>query len=110
MMDMAHVHGKRLAMIAWGKKKDGSKDAAVFTGIASWDGSRLTMRREPVESSFVIPDEWLARLKPVEAKLKDTLLGADYSFSVTVGDLAEGDDLSEFVKTGLTWPTDGGSS
>jgi hypothetical protein len=110
MADLAHLHGKRLAMIGWSKKKDGSRDAAVFTGVAFWDGSRLTMRREPEESSFVIPDEWLVRLKPVEPKLKETLLGADYSFSVTVGDVAEGSDLSEFVKTGLKWPSDGGGS
>jgi hypothetical protein len=75
MVDLTHVHGKRLAMIAWGRKDDGSDDVAVFTGVASWDG-------QPSDNA--------------------PLLGAEYCLSVGVGDLQEGDNLYE--KTGLQWP------
>jgi hypothetical protein len=45
MTDPSTIHGKRLAMIAWGEKTDGTDDVAVFSGIAEWDGIVLTMRR-----------------------------------------------------------------
>ncbi len=41
MIDPATIQGKRLAMIAWGKKSDGSDDVAVLFGIAEWDGTAL---------------------------------------------------------------------
>jgi hypothetical protein len=72
MVDPSDVNGKRLALIAWGKKAGGGDDVAVFSGIAMWDGEVLTMRREPDSTSFVIPAEWLARLRPVEHGLKVT--------------------------------------
>jgi len=57
MIDLSHINGKRSAMIAWGEKPDGSDDVAVFSGIAQWDGVSLTMRRDPVTASFVVPGE-----------------------------------------------------
>jgi hypothetical protein len=87
MVDPIITHGKRLAMIAWGKNEDGSDDVAVFTGVAEWDGTALRMRREPESSSFKIPSEWLSRLQPVRDDMRPTLLDAEYSFSVTVGNL-----------------------
>lgn len=91
-------------MIAWGKSRDGSDDVAVFAGVAHWDGTTLTMRCEPESSSFVIPTEWLPRIQVVPEDLKPTLLGADYSFSVTVGDLEGNEDGRASNSTGLRWP------
>jgi hypothetical protein len=104
MVDPAAIHGKRLAMIAWGKSGDGSDDVAVFSGVAEWDGVVLRMRREPESSSFTIPSEWLPRLQPVRDDVRATLLDAEYSFSVTVGNLDNGGDASVFQSTGLRWP------
>jgi hypothetical protein len=104
MINPTELHGKRLAMIAWGKRIDGEDDVAVFSGIAIWDGDMLTVRREPETASFVVPAEWLARLRPVEADLKAMLVDAEYCFSVSVGSLDERDDSSGFQHTGLKWP------
>ena len=41
MMHPSDIHGKRLAMIAWGKKANGEDDVVVFTGLADWDGALL---------------------------------------------------------------------
>jgi hypothetical protein len=109
MVNPLDVHGKRIAMVAWGKKPDGTDDAVVFTGIANWDGTRLVMIRQP-GPPFPVADDWLPRLKPVDPDLKETLLGADYSFSVTIGDLPEGADAKEYLKTGLVWPKDDDAS
>ena len=105
MIDPVQIHGKRLAMIAWGEKKeDGGEDVVVFTGTANWDGEKLIMLREPPHSSFQVPNEWWGRLKPVSEELKEMLLEADFYFSVTVGDLSEGEDVAGYIKTGLKWP------
>jgi hypothetical protein len=104
MVNPSETHGKRLAMIAWGEKADGEDGVVVFTGLADWDGTMLTMRREPAESSFVVPAEWLPRIQPVQADLRETLLGAEYQFSVTIGNLDEDDDASLYQATGLKWP------
>ena len=104
MFDPSTIHGRRIAMIAWAKKTDGSDDVAVFTGIAEWRGAALTLVREPPESSFVLDDECLERLKPVPDDLKTMLLDAEYQFSVTVGDLDEAADRETMLKTGLRWP------
>jgi hypothetical protein len=104
MINPTLIHGKRLAMIAWAKKDDGGDDVTVFTGIASWDGKTMTMRREPIESSLEIEMDWLERIQEVRPDLRDTLLGAEYSFSVSVGDISEADNPSELKQTGLKWP------
>ena len=104
MINPSAIHGRRIAMIAWAKTSDGEDDVAVFSGIAEWRGTSITLLREPPESSFVLRDEWLARLKPVPDELKATLLDAEYQFSVRVGDLTEADDRETLLKTGLKWP------
>ena len=104
MIDPVQIHGKRLAMIAWGEKEDGSEDVVVFAGIANWDGENLTMLCEPPHSSFQVPNEWWDRLQPVSDDLKEVLLEADFCFSVTVGNLLEGEKVSAYIKTGLKWP------
>jgi len=104
-LDPADVHGKRIAMIVWGEKPDGSDDVAVFTGVARWDGAHLRMVRQP-GPDFPVRDDWLDRLKPVDAELKATLLGAELAFSVSIGNLPEGIDVEELLSTGLEWPDD----
>lgn len=101
------ANGELIAMVAWGKHLAGSDDAAVFTGMGDRDGKLLTMRREPGSVSFVIPQEWVARLKWVQPKWKATLLDADLTFSVSVGDIAGDDEASSLVQAGLKWPGDG---
>jgi hypothetical protein len=104
MIDPADVHGRRLAMIAWGEKPDGSREVVVFGGVGQWDGQHLTLVRDPIGSSIPLQDDWLVRLQTVEPDLKGMLLDADYSFSVSVGPLPEGEELGSYMKTGLRWP------
>jgi hypothetical protein len=96
MVSPADIHGKRLAMVAWARKPDGSDDVAVFTGTAHWDGQHLAMLRGPEQSAFRVSDEWLKQIRPVEPDLKAALFGAHYFFSVTVPALPDGDDLADW--------------
>lgn len=106
MVNPADVHGRRLAMIACGETPDGRDDVRVFAGIANWDGTHLTVLRQPEPSSFQVPDDWLDRLKPVAPELRATLLDAEYCFSVTIGPIPEDANMAEYLRTRLKWPTD----
>lgn len=99
------VHGMRIAMVAWAVKPDGSDDVAVFTGTGDWNGTKLTLVRQPLESSFVLEDDWLPKLCPVPDELRETLLSADYYFSVTVGPLEE-NFSGPLKQLGIVWPND----
>jgi len=96
MVNPAAVHGRCLAMMVWGKKADGTDDVAVFTGTAEWDGERLVMLRGHGEPPLEVQGEWLDRLKPVDPDLRSEFLGAEYYFSVTIGPLPAGDDVSQY--------------
>ncbi len=106
MIDPANLHGKRIAMIAWAEKADGSDDVSVFAGTGNWDGKEFVLVREPSTSSLVLEPEWLERMKLVPDNLKDTLLGAEYQFSVSVGNIKDADNPEDLIKTGLKWPTE----
>ena len=45
MVNLTDVHERKLAMVAWAEKPDGTDDVVVFTGTAHWDGGHLTMLR-----------------------------------------------------------------
>ncbi len=103
-MNAKTVDGKKLAIIAWAKDEKGEEDVAVFTGVASWNGKQLTLLRHPEQDSFVIPNDWLSRLKEMTPDLRDILLDADFSISVSVGLLPDNADLSQYENLPLRWP------
>ncbi len=109
-MTPGEAHGRRVAVVAWADRPDGSDDWVVFAGTGDWDGNCLTLLRQPGKSAFRVPDEWLGHLKPVEPDLKGTLLGADYVVSGSVADLPEGHEVADFLKTDLKWPANDDAS
>ncbi len=103
MINPKTVHGKKLALIGWAKDEKGEDDVSVFSGIAKWNGTQLTLDRGDDNLEFNVPDDWLGRLKIVEDELKETLMNADYAISFSVGNLPEG-KASEYILTTLKWP------
>jgi len=104
MIEPNIVDGKKLALIAWAKDAKGADDVSVFTGIAKWTGANLVLDRGEGIPSFTIPEDWVERLQSVNEELKETLLGSDYSISVSVGNI-ETENVSDYIFTGLKWPT-----
>lgn len=104
MFDPVQLHGKRIAMVMWATKPDGSDDVAVLAGSADWDGRRLCILREPPDPPFPVLPEWFDRVKPVPEELRKILLDAEYHFSVLVGNMEDAGDRDALVKTGLKWP------
>ncbi len=106
MIEPSALHGKRVALLAWNKRADGSDRAGVWAGTAVWDGAQLSLECEPGDSFFPVREDWLERMKVAPSDLKGILLDADYYFSVTVSDISEAVDPSELERTGLRWPPD----
>lgn len=102
MVEPAQLVGKRLALLLIGEDEHGQDDCAIFAGIVRQDGSRLVLDRD--DGPFELRDEWIERIRPVEAQVKDILLGADYVLSLSVGNLPGGASTAELEPTGLKWP------
>ena len=105
MNDIATLKDKVLALIATATDEKGQEDVAVFTGTIRLSGERLFFDRGPDSKQFEIPSHWIGRFDPVVPEVKDILMGADYSISVSVGNLQHGTDLTGFESMGLKWPT-----
>ena len=103
-MKPSEINGSVLAMIAWGVDANGADEAVVYSGTAEWTGRDLVLQRDDQASMVVLP-EWYERIQPVSEDLRETLLGADYWFSVAIGPLPEGANTAEYGRTGLKWPT-----
>lgn len=86
--------GKTLAVILWGTDKNGEDEVFVYN---------TEFRKKEEEYTFEIPsniyesdsnkitlllnNDFLERLKPIAANMKETLSNADYSLSLSVGNL-----------------------
>jgi len=103
---LAKVNGKRLALLVYEMSKRWKvKDAAIFFGNARVEGSRLYFDHGKHPLSFDIPEDALERLKRVTGDLRDIFEDAKYFIWMTIGDLPEGEDVSQYIPTGLKWPT-----
>jgi len=99
-MNLAELDGKPFTL--W--LTDDHEEAAVFSGIARWDGSKLVLDRSP-KPQFEIRPEWHERIQPVvNEKAREVLLGAAYYLHLYVGSLPEGSGPTEYEQTGLKWP------
>lgn len=104
-MKNMELDGKVLAVVLWGEK-DGEEEASVHTGTLRKAGASYEFFREEDGPSFNLEQKWLDRIKTVPDELKETLLNADVSLSLTVGQIPDDMDVSEFVFTGLRIPED----
>jgi len=104
MPDLAHVHGKKLAIILVDDDGTQAGEWVVITGTADWRDGHLFVHRGMDVQEFPIPDETLDRIKPVVPSVRGILEQADYSVMLRVGPIPEGVDPSSLIKTGFKWP------
>lgn len=101
-MKIANVNGKKLSLVIWGKNKDGEDNVRVYLGIAVYEKNKLYLERD--EDRVPILDEWLDRIKKTkDSEIKDILLGADYSLSLSIGNKPKDISPSEFIKLPIKW-------
>lgn len=109
MTHPSEVHGRRLAIVVWGVKPDGSDEVAVCVGTVEWDEQHLDLVGDSGDVLLSLQHEWLDRLRHVEESLKETLQGADLCLSLSIGPVPQDADMTKLVKTGLRWPVDDAS-
>lgn len=97
------LDGKILAIVLWGER-DGEEEVSCHTGTLRKSGARYEFYRGEGSPAFNLEPHWLERIKPVPDDLKETLLNADVSLSLTVELISEDLDVSELVFTGLQIP------
>ena len=100
----SELDGKSLAFLLTSTTEAGEDDWAVFGGTARSVDGVLYLDRGQKGPRVLIPREWADRIKPVDAGVKDVLLGADYYLMRSVGSLPPEADLDQYFATGLQWP------
>jgi len=103
-MNALTLNGKSFAVLLMGQTAAGQDDWAVFAGTFRTDDKGFFLDRGQ-KPPFEIDADWLERIKPVSGSVKETLLGAEFYLSLTIGPLPEGESAETFVETGLRWPT-----
>jgi hypothetical protein len=91
-MNSEAIEGKIIAIIVWNTEKE--DDVHVYLG-------KLQNMNEGWRIS--LDEEQLSRLQPVTDDLKEILLNADYAFSMSMENLPETDDNTDYEKTGMNW-------
>ena len=104
-MDLREVDGRRLALLLFHEDEQGEEHWAVAAGAARWDGSALVLDLGPGRAPFEVPEDALPRVRPVPEAARDTLEGADFFVTLSVGTLEPDSDPADHVKTGLRWPS-----
>jgi hypothetical protein len=63
----------------------------------------LILRDDP-SKPFEIHHEWYSKIRLTPEASRRDLLGAEFFFRLSVGNISAGSDEAEFQKTGLKWP------
>jgi hypothetical protein len=100
------IVGKRLALVIWGKDRDGEDEVWVHTGTVQASDSGFVLDRGEDKPLVKLLPEWLSRIKPVNNEVQSTLCGAEICVSLTLSPIPEGMDPSLFEDIGLHHPPD----
>ncbi len=92
--------GKKISVIIW--NADDENHVRAFLGEIIRDNTEYKFINKEKNWNIPLSLDNLETIKEVHPDIKEILLGADYSISLTLGNLA--DDSSEgLFKTGITW-------
>jgi len=86
-----------IALLLWVTDENGGDDVALFNGTFKHGQSIYYVDRGPGKEKFEIKDEWLERIQEVPEDLVETLRGASYQLSLTVGMLDDSEDFSQYL-------------
>ena len=98
------LSGKKITLIISDAEKIGdNEDCRIFTGIVTIEDKKLFFSKKKANIHFEILEEWIERIKPVPADVRDILNNADICLSLLIGNLTEGTNTDHYIKTGLKW-------
>ncbi len=84
-MDPSELIGCQLSLLIMGDGDDDDDEWPVLTGMVRQDEERLVLARP--DGDIPLRADWLARVKPVDPRVRTVLLGADFVLPIRVGDL-----------------------
>lgn len=99
-MNLADIIGKAISMIVWNTEKE--DDVHVYLGKLQVENGKHYFVNKENGWRVALDEEQLSRLQPVSNDLKETLLNADYAFSMSIGDLPQS-NLEDYRATGMKW-------
>lgn len=99
-MIMEELKDKCICLIIWNAEKD--DDVRLYLGNYVNEGKEHYFVNKEKGWRLSLNDEQLERMQLVPEELKETLLNADYSISMTMGSLPD-DETDEFISTGMNW-------
>ncbi len=104
MISPSEINGHSLALILVGDDKDGEEQWIVVYGICQLNGTDLLFIHNKTKASFPIPNEYLERVQKVNDEVS-SIIKAEYCIFLSVGNLPDDANESEYIKTGLKWPS-----
>ena len=99
-MNFEEIKDKTVCLIIWNTEK--ADDMHVYLGKLFFSNNRYQFINQEKGWRVSLEEEDLSRLKPVTDTLKETLLNADYSFTISRGSLPDS-DTDNFQSTGMKW-------
>jgi len=100
------IVGKRLALVIWGRDRNGEDEVWVHTGTVRTSGSGFILDRGEYKPRVKLLLEWFPRIEPVNEEVRSTLCRAEVYVSLTIAPIPEGMDPSQFEDIGLHHPSD----
>ena len=103
-MNPAELDGCQLALLLMAKTEDNEDDWAIIRGTLSFDGNTVFLNRGKQKEPFPLREEWLERITPVSADVKDIMNNAEYYIPLSMGNIDDAEAPETLEHTGLQWP------
>lgn len=88
-----------IALVVWNLDKE--DDVHVYVGQLIRNGADYFFNNDKKGWTVPIQPDKIKEIRKVTADLKETLLNADYSLNLTIGDLT--DNQGQYIPTGMKW-------
>jgi len=100
MIDFDTVKGKDIALVVSNTEKE--NDVRVFLGEIIQKDNKFYFINESQKWNLTLSREWFNRLKKIPDDLKETLLYADFSFSLSLANLLDS-STEGYQPIGIKW-------
>jgi hypothetical protein len=99
-MNFEELKDKSICLIVENAEK--ADDMHVYLGKLYFSNNKYQFVNQEKGWRVSLEEEHLSRLKPVKDSLKEILLNADYSLTMSMGSLPDS-DVDNFQSTGMNW-------
>ena len=100
MIDCNLIHGKSISLVIWNSEV--KNDVRIYKGEIIQKENTFYFINQNEQWQVTLTYDMLGRLKEVPENLKDMLLSADFSLSLSIGGLPDNSNEG-FEPTGLKW-------